>query len=81
MPAKPRSSSRSAGYQLEQLESFEKAHYATAGRPRKGAKAQSITHHVQAQVVADPDAIAVAERRAGRFIVATNIVEAKDLRP
>jgi len=66
-------------YQLEQLEIAEKSHYATAGRPRKGAKAQSITYHVQAQVVANANAIAVAERRAGRFIVATNIVEAEEL--
>jgi len=66
-------------YQLEQLEIVEKAHYATAGRPRKGTKPKRITYHVQAQVVADSDAIAVAERRAGRFIVATNIVEVEDL--
>lgn len=54
---------------------IEKLHYAHSGRPKKGDTPTKVTYRVQAKVVTDETAIAQAKRKAGRFILATNVVD------
>ena len=60
---------------LEQLAVVEQAHYAQSGRPKKGTPPTHFTYRVTATVVTDEIAIARAKRKAGRFILATNVLE------
>lgn len=63
---------------IEQLEVTEKKHYAKSGRPKSGEVPQRISYHVSGQVVQKPEAIALARNKAGRFILATSVLEAKE---
>ncbi len=54
-------------------------HYAQAGRPRKDQKPEQITYRVTASIVEDPEAVKMARRRAGRFILATNVLDTETL--
>ena len=53
---------------------MEQPHYEQLGRPKKGTKYNRITYRAVATVVADEAAIERAKRKAGRFILATNVV-------
>jgi len=54
-------------------------HYAQAGRPRKDQEPEQITYRVTASIVEDSKAVKIARRRAGRFILATNVLDAEIL--
>jgi len=50
-------------------------YYRQAGRPSKNQVPQACTYRVKAQVVRVEETVQLAQRRAGRFILATNVLE------
>ncbi|MEM6613768.1 MAG: IS1634 family transposase [Cyanobacteria bacterium P01_C01_bin.72] len=52
-----------------------KPHYAQPGRPPKGESPQRYTYHLQAALVLDEAAVALVRNQAGRFILATNLLD------
>jgi transposase len=66
---------------LEQVKVVERAKYAGSGRPKKHSKPVQLCYFLQAQIVPDQAAIAAEQERAGRFILATNVTDAKQLSP
>lgn len=57
-----------------QIEIVEKPHYDTAGRSAKTARPSAIYYHIQATLTLEPAAVERQQRRAGRFILATNVL-------
>lgn len=55
------------------------AHYDKAGRPRQDEQPSRIAYSVQATLVPDQEIIKVEMTRAGRFILATNVLDANEL--
>jgi hypothetical protein len=51
------------------------------GRPSQAQPAQPLTsgYTLQATLVEDPEAVATQKRRAGRFILATNVLDPQEL--
>ncbi len=66
-------------HRLDQLELIALNHYGNTGRPRKDQSPQSVSYRLKAVVVSDPAALALAQRRCGRFILATNVLAAEAL--
>ncbi len=64
---------------LESLNIETHLHYAQAGRPSPDQEPEQITYRVTAQILDDPEAVKIARRRAGRFILATNVLDAEIL--
>lgn len=64
-------------YRLAELKVIERSQYHQAGRPRKNQTATQ--HYYQIEAILSPNqfAIALEKRRAGRFILATNVLDAK----
>ena len=52
----------------------EQPHYDRPGRPAKTVTPTSLSYHVQATLSLDPTVDALQRRRAGRFILATNVL-------
>ena len=57
----------------------ERPHYDHPGRPAKNATPTSISYHIQATLILDPEVDAKQRRRAGRFILATNVLASPEL--
>lgn len=57
---------------LGSMQIVTKAHYGKSGRPSKDTPVSHYTYRVSAQVIEDENAVAIARRKAGRFILATN---------
>jgi transposase len=53
--------------------------YQKPGRPSKGEEPEVVGCRVEANLARDEQAIAVARRRSGRFILATNVLDGKQL--
>ena len=66
-------------HRLESLKIEPHLHYAQAGRPSKDQEPAQITYRVTASIVDDPEAVKIARRRAGRFILATNVLDTETL--
>lgn len=66
-------------HSLESVEIETHAHYNKAGRPTKNQSPEHFTYRVTAQVIPVQEVIEIARRRAGRFILATNILDEKTL--
>ena len=64
-------------HRLTDIEVQLKPHYDKPGRPRKGESPQRYTYHLQAILVLDEAAIALLRNQAGRFILATNLLDDK----
>ena len=62
-------------HRLTNIEMQLKPHYDKPGRPRKGESPQRYTYHLQATLVLDEDAVALLRNQAGRFILATNLLD------
>ena len=65
-------------HQLSAVTVEQQAHYDQAGRPAQGQTPSHYSFHLQAEVVPSPPAITLARRRAGRFILATNVLATTD---
>ena len=66
---------------LTDLSVVEQPHYEQSGRPKKGATPTSITYRATATVVHEEAAIEHTKRKAGRFILATNVVDDPSVTP
>ncbi len=62
-------------HSLESVEIQQIAHYNQAGRPTKNQSPEALTYRVTAQVIPVGEVIEIATRRAGRFILATNVTD------
>jgi transposase len=60
---------------LESVEIKTHAGYTQPGRPRKNQSPQVLIYRITAQVLSLEEVIEVARRRAGRFILATNVTD------
>ncbi len=59
-------------HQVQSVEVETKKHYGKRGRPKPGEEPQRVAYHVIVKVTVDEEAIAQAERKAGRCILSTN---------
>ena len=66
-------------HSLQDATITERAHHEQSGRPAKDATPTGISYHIQASLVLDSDAVARQHRRAGRFILATNLLATPEL--
>ena len=66
-------------HRVQSLEVESKTHYGRRGRPKPGDVPQGVTYHVQVTVVVDEEAVAQAQRQAGRFILSTNVLDEQEL--
>ncbi len=64
---------------LESVEIETHPHYNKVGRPTKNQSPERFTYRVTAQVTPVQEIIEIARRRAGRFILATNVLDEKNL--
>jgi transposase len=60
---------------LTDIEVLKKPHYDKPGRPRKGDAPQRYTYHIQATLALHELAVAAQRNQAGRFILATNLLD------
>lgn len=66
-------------HQLEGIGVKQKAHYGTPGKPKRGTTPSRITYFPQASLTLNASVVHLHRQRAGRFILATNVLEAKHL--
>jgi transposase len=66
-------------HQLEDMGVKQNLHYEKPGKPKKGTLPSRITYHPQASLKLEPTRVAIYQQRAGRFILATNVLEAEHL--
>ena len=67
-------------HSLESIAIETHAHYNQAGRPSKNQSPEHFTYRVTAQIVPIESVIEIARKRAGRFILATNVFD-EDILP
>lgn len=65
-------------HQLADLEILERSSHPKRGRPRKGSQL-TYCYQVRAIVVSKQTAIAIERQRAGKFLLATNVLDANEL--
>ena len=66
-------------HRLIELEIVPEAEYEKPGRPAKGAEPRAISYRIEAELARDEAKIAAARKRAGRFILATNVLNHEEL--
>jgi transposase len=66
-------------HRMVELKFIAQPHYDKAGRPRQDEQPTRITYSVQATLVPNSEAIEVEMTRVGRFILATNVLDATEL--
>ena len=62
------------------LSIIEKDHYAQRGRPGKKTQPTQKTYHIQATLVLNETVLEQQKQQAGRFILATNVLDKKQLK-
>jgi transposase len=62
-------------YLLQNLQILTKPHYSKPGRPSQGETPSHYTFHISAEIVPKPEAIQRLRSQAGRFIIATNLLD------
>lgn len=72
-------SSQMKWHQLSEIQTIEKAHYATRGKPKAEALPDRISYRITAKVIPIDSEISAQRVRCGRFILATNILESAQL--
>ena len=65
-------------HDLEGLGVIVEAYHAQRGRPRKGQQPH-YRYRISAELARDEEAVRRSERRAGRFLLATNVIEQESL--
>ena len=68
-------SSQMKWHQLSDIETIEKPHYATRGKPKAGAIPSRMSYRIRATVIPVDSDILAQQVRCGRFILATNLLE------
>ncbi len=66
-------------HQIKEIEYIEKAEYKTAGRPNKLAEPSQIRYQITGKIETSESAIETEKIKAGRFILATNILDKNEL--
>jgi len=66
-------------HQLAELEIIQRSHHAKSGRPRKDTQPIHCCYLVRASLVANEVTLATEHQRAGRLILATNVLNANQL--
>lgn len=66
-------------HDLETRDVKQKLHYEKPGKPKQGTEPSRITYHPQAALTLNATVVAAHQRRAGRFILATNVLESEQL--
>ena len=64
---------------LEAVEIIEQDHYAQPGRPSKQTQPSHKTYHIQARFVVNETVLEKERQQAGRFILASNILDQEQL--
>ncbi len=64
---------------LEAVEIIEQDHYSQPGRPGKQTRPTHKTYHIQATLVVNESVLEQQRQQAGRFILATNVLDKKQL--
>ncbi len=62
-------------HQFSELEVVSKPHYQRRGRPRPGDEVSYYTYHIQATLIENEIVVKNHRNQAGRFILATNLLE------
>jgi transposase len=62
-------------HQLEGMSVKQKLHYEKPGKPKRGTEPSRITYHPQAALKLNPTVVTIHQQRAGRFILATNVLD------
>jgi transposase len=68
-------------HRLEAVNIVAQAHYPKSGRPGKGQTPTQMSYHIQATLAPDIAVVNQAQKSAGQFILATNVLENEDLTP
>lgn len=66
-------------HQLENRSVKQTLHYDKPGKPKRGTPPSRITYHPQASLTLNPTVVAMHQQRAGRFILATNVLASEQL--
>lgn len=66
-------------HQLEKMSLQQTLHYEQPGKPKRGTPPSRITYHPQAALKLDSTVVAMHQQRAGRLILATNVLESEQL--
>jgi hypothetical protein len=66
-------------HQLQKIGVNQTRHYEKPGKPKRDTPPSRITYHPQASLTLNATVVAMHQRRAGRFILATNVLEAAQL--
>jgi transposase len=66
-------------HQLEGMSVKQKWRYEKPGKPKRGAEPSRITYQPQASLKFNPMVVSIHQQRAGRFILATNVLESQQL--
>jgi transposase len=66
-------------HQLAAVQVVTQPHYGKGGRPRKDQTPAHLTYHLQATLVVNSSVIEAERQVAGRFILATNVLEVEQL--
>jgi transposase len=72
-------SSKLRFHQLQDLEILEHCRHRKPGRPSKNTQPTHYCYQIRADLVQKPEAIATEQLRAGRFILATNVIDVNEL--
>lgn len=65
-------------HQVQSVEIEKKEHYGKRGRPKPGEAPQRVTYQAIVKVTVKEEAIAQCQRKAGRFILSTNILDEQE---
>jgi transposase len=68
-----------AFYRLDSLQIVQESSYGKAGRPGKSQSPTKIYYQIKASLILHQAAVDVEQRKAGRFILATNILDSEVL--
>lgn len=66
-------------HQLEGTGVKQKLHYEKPGKPKRDTLPSRITYHPQASLTLNSTVVVMHQQRAGRFILATNVLESEQL--
>ena len=62
-------------FQLDNLKIIEQVHHRKSGRPSKTQKPTTYYYRIEAELIPNPETITAEQQKAGRFILATNVLD------